>query len=70
MARGEEQAERKQVWLTEQQLEVIAQRAAEHAINKVYNEVGRQTVRAALWVIGAAVVGLFAYLGITGKLPK
>ena len=63
------QNRRRQVWLSEEQLEAIAQRAAERAINKVYTEVGKSTVRAALWVIGAGCAAILAWLGLSGKIP-
>ena len=54
--------------LTDEQVEAIAKRAAEKALEKVYEEVGRSAVRFALWVIGAGVAALVAWLGATGKL--
>lgn len=54
--------------LTDEQLEAIAKRAAEKTLDKVYEEVGRSTVRLVFWILGAAVVALLAYLGATGKL--
>ena len=54
--------------LTDEQLEAIAERAAEKALAKVYEEVGRSTVRLALWILGAGVLAALAWLGATGKL--
>lgn len=54
--------------LTDEQLEALAERAAEKALKKVYEEVGRSTVRLALWIVGAGVVALLTWLGATGKL--
>lgn len=54
--------------LTDEQLEALADRAADKVLKKVYEEVGRSTVRLGLWVLGLAVTGLLAYLGLTGKL--
>jgi hypothetical protein len=54
--------------LTDEQLETLAERAADKVLKKVYEEVGRSTVRLGLWVLGLAVTGLLAYLGLTGKL--
>lgn len=62
--------ERRASPLTDEQLDAIAERAAEKALAKVYEEVGRSTVRLVLWVLGAAVVALLAWLGATGKLSK
>ena len=58
-------AERRQIaTLTDEQIELIAERAAEKAIERVYTEIGKSVVRKALWLLGIVVVGLFA----TGKL--
>ena len=54
--------------LSEEQINAIAERAAERALEKVYTEVGKSTVKFVLWVAGAAVLALLAYLGATGKL--
>lgn len=54
--------------LTDEQLEALAERAAEKALAKVYEEVGRSTVRLGLWILGAGVVALLTWLGATGKL--
>lgn len=59
---------RKFISLSDEQLESLAERAAEKALAKVYEEVGRSTVRLALWILGAAVVALLTWLGATGKL--
>ena len=60
--------EERRAGLTEEQIEIIAERAAEHALKKVYEEVGRSTVKFILWVVGAAVLAALAYLGASGKL--
>ena len=46
----------------------VAREAAKQALELVYAEVGRSTVKFLLWVVGAAVLALLAYLGATGKL--
>jgi hypothetical protein len=48
--------------LTELQIEVIAQRAADKALEKVYAEVGRGVLKKLAWLIGAVVVGLGIWL--------
>ncbi len=60
---------RRATWLSKDQIDDIAQRAAAHALRLVYEEVGRNVVRAALWIIGAGCLALLAYLGLSGKVP-
>ena len=43
-------------------------RIAERVRTSFYTEVGKVAVRSALYVIGAAVVALFAWLGISGQM--
>lgn len=54
--------------LTEDEINAIAERAAERALEKVYSDVGKSAVKFVLWVVGAGVLALLAYLGATGKL--
>lgn len=60
--------ERRADTLTDEQINVIAERAAEKAIAKVYEQIGRSVVKKALFVIGAAVVAVLAWLAGTGQL--
>ena len=58
----ERRANAKTVWLTEEQIELIAERAAEKATKRItdnfYREVGRQVVqRIIISVVGAGVIG-------------
>lgn len=53
---------RSQPHLTDAQIEMIAERAAEKALEKVYSEVGKSVAHKLLWMLGAAVIGLFAWL--------
>lgn len=50
------------VWLTEAQIEQIAERAKELALQQVYVEVGKSTLRAVMWIVGAALAALGAWL--------
>lgn len=56
--------------LTDEQIENIAERAAEVALNKVYTEVGKSVLKKLSWIAGAAAIGLFMWLGGHGSLPK
>ncbi len=51
--------------LTDDQIERIAERAAEKAVAKltdhVYREVGRGVVQRFVWIVGALAVGLFIW---------
>ena len=53
--------------LTEEQLETIAERAAERALEKVYADIGKSVVHKLLWALGAAALALAAYLKGIGK---
>ena len=65
---GSNDQKTKNISLSEYEIEEIAERAAEKALKKVYEEVGRSTVRFALWIIGAAVLSIFGWLAATGKM--
>jgi len=60
----------KQVELTDEQIEHIAERAAEVALNKVYAEVGKSVLKKLAWLTGAAVIGLALWLAGHNSLPK
>lgn len=59
----------KEVQLTDEQIEAIAERAAEVAFEKIYKEVGKTVLTRLAWMAGAAVVGLFMWFG-SGHAPK
>lgn len=59
-----------QVQLTDEQIEAIAERAAEVALNKVYTEVGKSVLKRMAWLTGAAVIGLALWLAGHSSLPK
>jgi hypothetical protein len=54
--------------LTEEQLEAIAERAAERALEKVYASIGKSVVQKILWVAGVAALTVFAWMKGSGKL--
>jgi hypothetical protein len=58
----------KEVQLTDQQIEMIAERAAQVAFEKIYKEVGKSVLTKLAWMAGAATVGFFMWLG--GGHPK
>lgn len=55
--------------LTEDDIDRIAEKAAERALEKVYSQVGKSIVTKALWIIGALALGFAAAKGWwpTGK---
>jgi len=56
--------------LTDAQIEAIAERAAEVALNKVYAEVGKNVLKKLAWLTGVAVIGIALWLAGNGSLPK
>lgn len=52
---------RKHEQLTDEQVEQIAERAAEVALEKVYTQIGKSIVSKFLWLIGAASLAVLAY---------
>lgn len=58
--------------LTEEQIEEIAERAAERAMRKLtdhmYKEVGRGVVNKLFWIIGVISVGLYLWLKQKGVI--
>ncbi len=59
----------REVQLTDEQIEAIAERAAEVAFEKIYKEVGKSVLTRLAWMTGAAVIGLFMWVG-AGHAPK
>jgi hypothetical protein len=60
----------KELPLTDAQLELIAEKAAERALEKVYTEVGKSVLKKVAWITGVAIIGLFMWLASHGSLPK
>lgn len=54
--------------LTDREIDDIAERAAERALEKVYTEVGRSIVRRLTWLVGVAAVSLLVYLAGKGVI--
>lgn len=54
-------------FLTEEQIEKIAERAAKVALENVYKEIGKSVVSKFLWAVGAVVLAAYAYLKGAGK---
>lgn len=58
------------VALTEKQIEEIAERAAEVALQRVYASVGKSVVNKVLYLVGAAAIGLTLWLNTHGIPTK
>lgn len=54
--------------LSDEQIEEIAKRAAEIAIQHVYIEVGRSVIKKTFWLAGVVTVGLFIWLSGNGVI--
>lgn len=54
--------------LTEDQIDAIAERAAEVALEKVYTHIGRSVVSKFLWLVGAATLAVAAWMNGAGIL--
>ena len=59
-----------EIQLTDAQIDAIAEKAAEKAFQKIYQNVGKSVLTKLAWLTGAAVIGLFMWLGGHGSLPK
>lgn len=49
-------------------IELIAERAADRAFEKVYADLGRNVTKKILWVVGAGALGLFVWLAGNGHI--
>jgi len=68
----EERRKTQRVTLNADQLEQLADLAAERAAQRVlenfYREVGKVTIRSCVYIAGAAILSALAWLGVTGRL--
>lgn len=55
--------------LTEEQINQIANKAAERALENVYAQVGKSVVTKFLWIVGLVAVGAFLYFSGKGTIP-
>ena len=56
--------------LSDAQIEAIAERAAEVAFKKIYEEVGKSVVKKIFLIVGAGALFILMWLGSNGQLPK
>jgi tetrahydromethanopterin S-methyltransferase subunit G len=59
-----------EVKLTEAQIDAIVNKAVEKTFQRLYQEVGKSVLTKMAWLTGAAVIGLFMWLGGHNSLPK
>jgi hypothetical protein len=52
-----------QRFLTEEDIDAIADKAAERALEKVYAQVGKNVVTKLLWLIGIVAISLAMWMG-------
>jgi hypothetical protein len=57
-------------FLTEADIDILAEKAADRALEKVYAEVGKNVTKKFLWIVGAAAIALAFWFTDTGGLPK
>lgn len=55
--------------LSDEQIAIIAEKAAEVALQKVYTNIGKSVVSKFLWVIGAGTLAVAAWMNGAGHLP-
>lgn len=60
---------RQQPVLSDEQIERIAERAAEVALEKVYTSIGKSVVSKFLWLCGAAALAITAWMNGAGHFP-
>lgn len=61
---------RAQYSLSDQDVERVALRAKELAMEELYISVGRSVITKGLWFVGLVAAGVAAYLGATGHFSK
>lgn len=54
--------------ITSEQLDAIAERAAEKALEQIYSEIGRGVLKKLAWASGLILVSLLVWLAKIGKL--
>ena len=60
----------KDKYLTEADIDRIAEQPAKRALEKVYSEVGKSVRKKVSWLVGAVALGLAMWLIGNGNFPK
>ena len=63
-----QELEVEKIQLTDEQINHIAEKAAEVAFKKIYEEVGRSVVKKIFWIVGAGALGLLFWMSGNGTL--
>lgn len=58
------------VQLTDEQIEKIAEKAAEVAFRRIYEQVGKSVIHKVYWFVGAGVIALMYWLAGNGNLKN
>jgi hypothetical protein len=59
-----------QKFLTEADIDRIAEKAAERALEKVYAEVGKSVSKKLMWIMGVVSISLIVWLSSFGGITK
>ena len=54
--------------LSQEELDLVAEKAAELVLNKIYAEVGKSVVKKLMWLVGVGFMALNAYLIGSGHI--
>ena len=60
--------ERRHPSISPELFEKLAQRTADIVEERIQLAIGKSTIKAAAWIIGAAIVAVAAWLGLQGKI--
>jgi hypothetical protein len=58
--------EERRIRLSDEQMDSIAEKAAERALAKVYEDVGKSVAKKLLWLLGVGALGIVALLSHAG----
>ena len=61
---------KEQKFLTEADIDRIAEKAAERALEKVYAEVGKSVSKKLMWIMGVVSISLIVWLSSFGGITK
>ncbi|HKZ38586.1 MAG TPA: hypothetical protein VJ184_13090 [Chryseolinea sp.] len=67
---GYQGQERRKFPISEELIDHIAEKAAEKAFSKVYEQVGKSVLNRLAWLVGAIVIGLFIWLANKGFIKE
>jgi len=65
-----QELEVEKIQLTDEQINHIAEKAAEVAFRKIYEQVGKSVVHKVYWLVGAGVIALMYWLAGNGNLKN